>query len=282
NGIYKWLLLFGLSSFAALILKYEFSLQRKVTYFVPVLTLIEACITNISLLSRGMILNTSALGFGMIKNIKINRIKTNKKFFLIIVITFVVLFLGSVVLVNNLRNNTNTITSININQSTNGIKILFLDRWVGIEGMLAVSMSSRRGWSLLQEAANEKYDEHKTSFYDLNLINSPYLNTDMSKHHHISLPGFIAFFYYSGSIIFLFAVLLSLGLLASLIELASYRLSANNIIFAALIAQVIAYRYTHFGYVPAQSYLLFGSIFLNIFIIYGANKVLSLWYKQDG
>jgi hypothetical protein len=186
--------------------------------------------------------------------------------------------------VNNLRQNnisTNINININMNHSAHGVKILFLDRWVGIEGMLAVSGSSRRGWSLLEEAVVEKYDEHKTSFYDLNLINSPYLNIDMNKHHHISLPGFIAFFYYAGSTVFLFVIIGFLGLLAGLIEIFAYKISGKNLIFAALIAQVVAYRYAHFGYVPAQSYLLFGSILLNIFIIYGANKTLSLCYKRS-
>jgi len=292
NGVYKWLLLFGIASFAALILKYEFSLQKKTTFFVPILTLVEACVTNVSLLSRGMILNASSLGIGMIKEVQVNRTKTNKKFWIVIIFLFVVLFLSSVVLVNSLRqNNANMNNSansvkilynanINMNNSANSVKILFLDRWVGIEGMIAVSSSEKKSWSLFKEASSEKYDEHKTSFYDLNLINSPYINTDMSKHHHISLPGFIAFFYYTGSVLFLSVVLILLSLFASLIEFLAYKLSGKNLILAALIAQVIAYRYAHFGYVPAQSYLLFGSIILNVFIIYGMNKLLSWWYQN--
>ena len=46
--------------------------------------------------------------------------------------------------------------------------------------------------------------------------------------------------------------------------------------------QVIAYRYAHFGYVPAQSYLLFGSLFLNILIIYLFNKLLFVIYDRTG
>jgi hypothetical protein len=287
NGVYKWLLLFGLSSFAALILKYEFSLQRKVTYFVPVLTLIEACITNVSLLSRGMILNTSALGFGFIKVFKTSSKVINIKFWLIILIFFVGLFLSSLVVVNEIRQtryykaniDTGTRIGTEVEQAVNGVKILFLDRWVGIEGVLSVSSSSKKGWPLLQDAVNEKYDEHKTSFYDLNLISTAYKNGGMNKHHFISLPGFIAFFYYAGSIVFLFAIIGLLGLLAGLIELFAYKLSGKNLILAALIAQVVAYRYTHFGYVPAQSYLLFGAIILNVFMIYALNKLLSIRYK---
>jgi len=283
NGIYKWLLLFGISSFAALILNYEFKLYQKTTLFVPILTLIEACITNVSLLSRGMILNTSALGFGIIKDVQVHNPKTSKSFWIIISIVFVGLFISSVIVVNSIRaniNNTNNnYTATTVNRSINDIKIVFLDRWVGIEGMIAVSTSDKKGWKLFQKAINEKYDEKKTSFYDLNLINSPYINTDMTIHHYISLPGFIAFFYYANSIVFLMIVLIILSIFACLLELMAYKLSNNNLILASLIAQVVAYRYAHFGYVPAQSYLLFGAIILNIFIIYGLNKVLFLYYE---
>jgi hypothetical protein len=78
---------------------------------------------------------------------------------------------------------------------------------------------------------------------------------------------------------FIFIILFVLGLFASVIEFLAYKLSGENLIFTALIAQVIAYRYTHFGYVPAQSYLLFGSIFLTIFLIYGVNKILEIYYQ---
>lgn len=284
NGIYKWLLLFGISSFAALILKYEVNLQKKPTYFVPILTLVEACITNISLLSRGMILNSSSLGFGMLQEFQTASRKINKKFWFILAISFIVLFLTSVILVNKLRTYTIHTDTIHMNMNMNGdlgkVKILFLDRWVGIEGMIATSNSEQKGWALFKEAISEKYDEHNTSFYDLNLIHSPYLTTDTSKHHYMSLPGFIAFFYYPGSIVFLFCTILVLGLAASLIELTTYTLGDKNLILSALIAQVVAYRYAHFGYVPAQSYLLFGSIFLTIFLVFGTNKFLLWWYLK--
>lgn len=288
NNIYKWLLLFGLSSFAALIVKYEFQLQKKVTYFVPILILIESFITNASLLSRGMILNSSALGLGILKNIKINKFNFNIKYLVVLISTFIFLFISSVIVVNSLRiyktnnqKNIKTFRKADLNTSLHRTKILFLDRWVGMEGMLAVSSSTNQGWTLFQEALKEKYDENKTSFYDLNLINSPYKNTDMKKHHYISLPGYIAFFYYSGSVFFLCGVLFLLSLIGSFIEFLAYKFGGKNIIFSALIAQVIAYRLTHFGYVPTQSYLLFGTILLNILIFYSANKILTYIYRKE-
>ena len=83
-----------------------------------------------------------------------------------------------------------------------------------------------------------------------------------------TLPGVIAFMYYLGSYKLLFLSILLLSLLGSSIEFAAFKASSKNLIFSALIGQVIAFRFIHFGYLPSQSYLLFGSIFLTIEMFY--------------
>ena len=71
------------------------------------------------------------------------------------------------------------------------------------------------------------------------------------------------------------------GLFAFLVELLVYKLGGRNIIFCAMIAQIIVFRYANFGYVPGQSYLLFGSIFLNVILIYLADKILVSWFRRN-
>lgn len=298
TGIYTWLLLFGLSSFAALILKYEFSLKKKIVYFVPILTLVEAAITNMSLLSRGVLLNTSSLGLGLIHFFKTHTIKINVKYLFILISILIMLFLISLPLVDKLRDQAqatsqsqvqyqakivdssiHAIENFNLIHSIQTTVYLLVNRSVGMEGLLAISSSSEKSWDLLNRALKERYVEHASSFYDT-FIKSRYKNSAEIYQHTVSFPGFIAFFYYPGSMIFLFLALLILGIASASIELLAYKLGQNNQILAALIGQVIAYRFIHFGYVPSQSYLLFGTIFLNLFIIYGANKILSLWYKK--
>lgn len=287
NGVYKWLLLFGLSTYATLILKYEFNLQKRTGYFVPILVLIESFITNVSLFSRGMVLNSSSIGYGMLKHLKSRMIRIDIKFLFILIFVFVFLFLISISVVDTLRKDSmdntkvNVVTNITSKQTVDTPFYLLIKRWVGAEGMLAVSNSDAKGWALFKKAMAEKPGDYATSFYDANLINSPYKNMDMSTHHYISLPGFIAFFYYANSILFLSIIIFLLSLFASFLEYLSYKADAGNFMLAALIAQVVAYRYTHFGYAPAQSYLLFGSIVLNLFLIYGVNKIASLWYKKE-
>lgn len=169
-----------------------------------------------------------------------------------------------------------TFLSESISNTATGIKILLIDRWVGIEGVMAVSSYQGLGWDLWKRAWQERYSHYGTSMFDQAILKYKHLNVHLSRHHFINLPGILAFFYYPGSFVFLFFSMLLLGFLGAGIEISVYKLSGGNIILCSLIAQVVAYRYAHFGYVPYQSYLLFGSIYLNVLIVFVLNKSLVI------
>ena len=275
NGIYKWLLLFGLASLSTVILQCELIIKKQLSSWVIILSLLENFSTNVSLLSRGMILSSATLAYGVFASLRINAIKLNLRVLATSFLIFSILFVSSVYLVNYIRSSTPTSSG-----SIDGInRSLFLDRWVGIEGVMAVSSNSKIGGSLWQNAWKETYSENRMSFYDKNIITSPYENTDFTKKHSVSVPGILAFFFYPGSFSLLFGCMFLLGLLAALIEISAFKLGGNNLILCALVAEVVAYRFANFGYVPAQSYLLFGAIFLNLFIIYFLDRFLGAWRK---
>jgi hypothetical protein len=251
SSIYKLLLLFGLSSFGALVLSYELDLKRKATFLAPLLVIVEAFFTNVSLLSRALIINISALGFGFLKHLQLNKIKLKFSFSVVIVFTIFIVFIGSLVVVNNARINYYTSGEgerPNISSHVKGIGSLILNRLVGIEGVTAVSRYPEKGFELFDTSLDEKYDEHSMSFYDKKFIDSPYvglyeqIKDNNNTNHYSSIPGFIAFFYYSGSMWFVFLMTLVFGFIAIFIEWLAYNLSGRNIIFSALIAQTIAYR----------------------------------------
>lgn len=273
GGVYKWLLLFGLASFAAVILKFEYIIGENNSYLVAILSLMESFISNVSLLSRGMILNSTALFYGLFKSSKSNSINLSFRFLVTICLIFSLLFVSSVFLVNYLRSSIYS-SEERLKMAQKMTTPLFLDRWVGIEGVLAVSSSQKVGWDLWNQAWKEAYSDHSTSFYDLNLIKSPYLDADTTKHHYISLPGIIAFCFYPGSFSFLFWCMCLVGAMGAVIEFIVYKLGGRNLILCSLLGQVIAFRFASFGYVPSQTYLLFGSLFLNLIIIYAADKLL--------
>ncbi len=283
SGVYSWLLLFGLASCSAVILHLEFRLKKETSYTAVALSLLEGFLSSLSLLSRGMLLNTGALAYGVLRALKPDRIRTTFRFWIISFVAFVVLFGCSVVLVNHLRGylgdpGQGFVQDFLLANRTTAL--LFLDRWVGMEGVMAVSSYPGQGWDLWREAWQE-VPARKLSFYDSNFIASPYINTDLTKYNFISLPGVIAFFFYPGSFAFLLACMFLLGALAAAIEISVFRLGGKNLVLCALLAQVIASRYVHFGYVPRQSYLLFGALYLNVFLLYFADKALAYWQRKS-
>jgi hypothetical protein len=145
---------------------------------------------------------------------------------------------------------------------------------------MAASSYPKQGWELWRDAWKELYSSNVTSFYDMNIITSPYREVDMTKYHYVSLPGIVAFCFYPGSFLFLFICMFVLGGLAAATEWCVFKLGGGNLILCALLAQVVAYRYAHFGYAPAQSYLLFGALLLNVFVIHYSNKFLLHFNKR--
>lgn len=288
SGAYKWLLMFGLATLSAIILKFEMELTHKPSYLAVILSFMESLLSNVSLLSRGMLLNVGSLMYGMIRSMKLHKIEVKTRFLLICMIVFVILFASSVFAVNYIRassfhdksellNDKPELLNDNsllLKRTGHHTKRLFLDRWVGIEGVMAVSSYPEQGWGLWEEAWKESYTENDTSFYDNNIITSPYMKIDKTEHHFVSLPGIVAFCFYPGSFMFLFGSMFLVGMMGSAIEVATFKLGGKNIILCSLLAQVVAFRFASFGYVPAQSYLLFGTIFLNLIIIFTADKFL--------
>jgi hypothetical protein len=283
NGIYKWLLQFGLATIAAMIIRFELELNRKLTYTAVILPLLEGFLSNVALLSRGMILNASALGIGVLRTVQSRNIRVTPKMVITMTVAFAALFSASVFAVNflrssslmmqlDLRNSPEVATpnsTLLVESAKEMTTPLFIDRWVGIEGVMAVSSSDRLGWKLWQEAWEERFQEGKLSLYDRYFIDSPYNNAsiDKSRHHFISLPGLVAFFYYPGSLWFLFAGLFTLGGIAALFEVFTFKFTGENLVICSLLAQVVAFRYASLGYVPSQSYLLFGTLVLNVLLI---------------
>jgi len=285
GGIYAWLLLFGMASFAAVVLHCEHVIQRGNLWLGTLVVLFEGFASSVSLLSRGMVLNVGSVFYGLLRSVRYHRVDFKLRFYVIIALAFSVLFVTSVLLVNYLRINlVNPETTVSVMASNDFTKItdLVIDRWVGVEGVMAVANYPNQGWGLWRSAWSERYDVHKTSFFDLNLIDTPYKKTDTRYKHSISLPGIIAFFFYPGSYLFLFSALFCIGLIAAVIELSAYRLGGNNLILTALIAQVVAYRLTSFGYVPNQSYLLFGAIFLNLVLIWSVRWLAGYQMRKKG
>jgi hypothetical protein len=303
SGFYTLLLLFGLASFSAVLLNFEFKVKSS-PYVVALLCVMETFFSNASMLSRGMILNGTALFIGAAESAKGLGLRLSARFVIVIAGVFVALFLVSVSTANYLRayaysradfQIASVVTSDDggggLGKNSLGQNIaetiplaFFINRWIGVGGVMAVTSYDKLGWELWRNALAERYNRIGTSLYDRVIVakDTAYLGSNMATKHFISLPGIIAFFYYPGSLVFLFAAMLGVGLLAACIEISVYKLGGGNVILCALLAQVIAGRYIHFGYVPYRSYLLLTGIYLVVFSLLVADKVLSAFFSNNG
>lgn len=286
NGVYAWLLMFGMASVSAIILRFEFEMNRDRYWVAILISLGEVALSNVSLWSRGMILNGSALMYGVVALFRRRELRLRTGLASFVMVAFATFFIVSVVSVNYLRANTfySTYTEAERAELRNTLvkgqtSTLFLDRWVGIEGVMSVVGSPNLGWSMFQEALSERFDKTVNSFYDRKFIVSSYDNTRGDGTHFVSLPGYIAFLFYPGSYLFLFFSVFAFSAVAVMLEYIVYRLGGKNLVFCALIGQVVAFRYTSFGYVPMQSYMLFGSIVLNVLILFFADRLMRIFYK---
>ncbi len=295
GGVYTWLLLFGASSISAVMLHFELQLHARIAYVLILLVLLETFLSNVSMLSRGMILNAGALMLGAYVCARAYDISLGLRTPMLTIAAFLGLFVASIVVVNHLRMGFYGDKPIVVSESLQKLDvsgrrvgniglestILFIDRWVGMEGVMSVTSYPKLGWDLWEEAWQEKYSDRGTSLYDRKISKAAakYDPADLSIHHFITLPGILGFFFYPGSYVFLFVSMLALGLLGAAIEAAVYKWGGGNLILCSLMALVVAYRYVHFGYVPGRSYLLSGALVLNVALIYLMGRVLA--YRHD-
>ena len=306
SGIFKWLLLFGLSAISATLLYYEYNFYKKFFFISALIILFETFFTSLSMLSRGMIFNAIALLYGIYKfSKKIDRPNSFSYYLKSTTIIFI-LFYISVSSVNYVRANYFYVgksvdfviekiekdkktqdqiqseipkkyaTSKEINSE---ILYLIINRWVGVDGIMAVtSKNDILSLEFLFSSFKERPTKDTPTFYELTfgLENNISTNELYDNVKGNTLPGILAFLFYSGSYFILFIGIFILSIIASSIEFVSFKLSSNNLIFSSLIGQVIAFRFIHFGYLPHQTYLLFGTIILNIFFIF----ILNLYLKK--
>ena len=155
---------------------------------------------------------------------------------------------------------------------------LIILRWVGIESLLIISKNSEKlNFNFFKRSLSESFDANAPSFYEQEFNLKPEFRERTNKKlKGNTLPGFIAFLFFTLSYIFLFFSASFFCFIATILEFLTFKSFGKNLIASSLIAMTIAYRYIHFGYLPKQSYLLFGSIIGIITIVF----TLSYIYKK--
>ena len=166
---------------------------------------------------------------------------------------------------------------------------LITKRWVGIDSMIIVSDNENRNFKYLLKSFKDK-PSNKNSYYEINfvrkfLINQNKLETtfpnrDLNIYNNtgqrligVITPGFISFLNYANNKLFLFSSLFITGILLMTFERITSFFSRNNLILVSFLTHIVIYRLIHFGHLPHQSYLLFGTLLSNLIIFYFLKKI---------
>jgi len=173
-------------------------------------------------------------------------------------------------------------TTSNLIISENFKRFLFVIkyRFVGLDSLAAVTSYPDKNFNLFLMALKDKYNPNDYGFYEKTFVRPYEQKKDLGlgfkrsskRQYTVILPGIISFLSYPGSVLFLFFSCGIIYVICASIEAIALKFSYRCLTFSNFIGYVIGYRLMHFGYLPRQSYLLFGAILITIALI----KIFSL------
>lgn len=156
------------------------------------------------------------------------------------------------------------------------ILALVADRWVGLEGVMAVSAYPFKGQEAFLEVLTEKREVGTVTIYQ-KICNSLYQGMDNEKYLFASLPGVVAFLYISDSLIIVFFGASLLAVIMLLGEFLTLKLTKNPLL-CSLFGLTAANMIAQFGLAPLQnlpSLLMWFIATLAIFAIQSSEKTHS-------
>ena len=287
NLIYSYLFIYGLAAITSIYIYIDYLIYKNKSIFL--LGLFEAFFTQLNILSRSFIFSFLAYLRGFILLINFDKIKYSKFFLLKVVSLILIIFFISVSLVTELRSlkfydhkkhelsKKKIETEITHSTPTlHGIISLSVQRWVGIDALLAVSQSKKLSFDFFRSSWSEKVKFKKKSFYVENFYTKfQYHEFENKNANRVITPGIVAFLYYTGSPIFVFINILTIIIICSYIERLFYSISYGNIILSNIVGYVLTIRFIHFGYVPANTLNFLISFFFTLILVFAITKLVG-------
>lgn len=168
--------------------------------------------------------------------------------------------------------------NFNFSEKLKIYKELALGRWIGIEGLMAVYAYPNKSFSLFMDALKET-NYTGNSFYDK--IAKTNSNIDESSNTiSTSVPGPIAFFYYTGSLTFVFLAIFCSNIFFSSIEKLIFSLYGTKSAAAIFISCFVAFDYYQFGIAPMAFVKYFGFSLFSVLAFYFCVYTLSAEGKK--
>jgi hypothetical protein len=275
---YSWSLTYGLAVLTSIFIYVDFLIFNKSKIFI--LGIFEPFFTQMNIYSRSFLLFFIAYLRGFLLLINFKKFKFKKLTLAKFLFAFLIIFFLSIYFTTKFRasqfyESNKSASSINFVSTFSDIFSLSVNRWVGIDALLAVSQKKNLSFDFFLSAFQEKKNIKEKSFY----IDNFFSRFNYSKFESLNLnivitPGIVAFLYYSGSALFVFFAILILILICSAIEMLFFYCSLGNIILANIVGYALSVRFIHFGYVPFNTINFLFSFFLTLFFIYLLSRVM--------
>lgn len=175
----------------------------------------------------------------------------------------------------SIRNNQEFLASL-----SGTFKRLAIDRWLGLEGIMAVSSYPSKGWPLFLQAITERRTKDHVDMYTGKISLSGFTDTDTTRYHYATMPGAIGFLYLSASyfVVFFGMLLVTFLLIASEVLVSK---ATDNPFLSALTGMYITLLIIQFGaggvVQPLTSYVttILAALFIGLFLKF-MNSIKSL------
>jgi len=246
NAIISWVIGVGFSILMIVLISMDIKYQNRVDMrSLYVLVLISA-ITSIGILSRGqyVFILGSVIVFLIFNYKYIKNINFFKLIIFVLVALFIYLFvIDSVTVLRNYFFSGASLSGASLSGAFLKIMHLGVDRWIGLEGIMSVEAYEHKSFKLFFDALFVKPKIGAIDIYQY-ISNAHYKDMDNTKFAFATIPGAIAFLYYSGSYIFVFVGMFVLTSFMLLLEYLVYNwyksallASFLGIYFANIVAQ---------------------------------------------
>lgn len=267
--VIQWLLFCGFTAISLILMRLTISLQGVAHVRYLLLIVFIDCVISTVTLSRAFILSSFVILLLVFVNRDDLKLKLNCKEILIIGLVYLCLVAANLACTTYARgmlfskdpdsasggNSSQQDNGVNKFEPSGGVKSLLIGRWIGIEGVAATEAFTSKGIDLIEKSWRDQRQHNQASFYDRLIIamDTPYSNIKNQNYYAITLPGWIGYLNYSGSLLIVYLGSLFAGLFAQWVVRLSELLLSNPLL-SGYIGYLIAYRYISFGYVPADSY----------------------------
>lgn len=162
----------------------------------------------------------------------------------------------------------------NLRKKINTFLELALQRWIGIEGVMAVHSIPNKSFNFFYTALLEPSYKGQSFF---NKIATPNASARNTKELATTVPGPVAFFYYSGNLFFVFGGLTLIVFLISYSELVFLKIS-NNVFLTFFFSANLAFDFFQLGLSPISFFKYNIFTLVTYVVIY---KTLAKYLKKS-